>query len=71
MGGAVLIRALQLQHPLASAVALDPLMSERRSGNVTAQTFQVLALIDTAAHRRVQTKACPEILWFKSSMNQT
>ena len=54
MGGAVLIRALQLQHPLAGAVALDPLMSERRSGNVTAQTFQVLALIDTAS----RTAAC-------------
>ena len=33
--GAVLIRALQLQHHLASAVALDPLISERRAGNVT------------------------------------
>ncbi len=51
VGGAVLIRALELQHHLASVVAFDPLIGERRAGNVAAQAFELLALIDAAAHR--------------------
>ena len=57
MGGAVLIGALQLQHRLASTVALEPFVGNGRAGDIAAQLFECLALIGAATHRRVQAKA--------------
>ena len=45
---AVLIGALQLQHRLASTVALEPFVDNCRAGNVAAQLFERLALIGWA-----------------------
>ena len=54
MGGAVLIGALQLQHRLASTVALEPFVGNGRAGDIAAQLFERLALIGAATHPRVQ-----------------
>ena len=52
MGGAVFERALQLQHHLAGAVTLEPVVGDRRAGDIAAQVLQFLALIGAPAHRR-------------------
>ena len=51
--GAVLIRALQLQHHLAGAITLEPPIGNGRVGNVATQVFERFALIGAAAHRSV------------------
>ena len=43
-GGAVVPGALELQHDLARAIALEPLVGNRRAGDIAAQAFELLAL---------------------------
>ncbi|MEO5862396.1 MAG: hypothetical protein ABIQ03_08035 [Burkholderiales bacterium] len=57
MPSAVLIRALELQHDLASAVALEPFVGNGRAGNIPTQVFEFLALIGAAAHCGMQAEA--------------
>ena len=57
VGGAVSVGALQLQHDLASAVALEAFIGNGRARDVAAQVFELLALIGAAAHRRMQAEA--------------
>src|SRR3954452_2087428 len=56
MGGAVAPGALELQHDLASAVALEPLVGNRRAGDVAAQAFELLALMGVTAYCRMQAE---------------
>jgi hypothetical protein len=51
VGGAVLVGALQLQHHLAGAVKLEPLIGDRRTGDIAAQVLKLRALIGAAANR--------------------
>lgn len=44
MGGSVPVAALELQHDLAGAIALEPLIGNRGAGDVAAQAFELLAL---------------------------
>ena len=53
----VLIRALELQHDLAGAVALEPFVGNGRAGDIAAQVFEFLALIGAATHRGMQAEA--------------
>jgi hypothetical protein len=57
MGGAVAPGALELEHDLAGAIALEPLVGNRRAGDIAAQAFELLALMSATAHGGVQAKA--------------
>src|SRR3954466_13346554 len=57
MGGAVAPRALELQHDLAGTGALEPLVGNRRAGDVAAQAFELLALMGVTAYCRMQAEA--------------
>ena len=57
VGRAIPVGALQLQHHLPGAIALEPFISDCRARDVAAQVFEFFALISAAAHRRVQTEA--------------
>jgi hypothetical protein len=52
MGGAVAVGALELQHDLAGAIALEPFIGNR-GGNVAAQAFELLALVGATADCRM------------------
>ena len=54
MRGAVAPEALELQHDLAPAVALEPLVVNRQAGDVAAQAFEFLALMGVTAYCRMQ-----------------
>jgi hypothetical protein len=45
-GAAVFVGTLQLRHDLAGAVTLEPLIGDRRVGDIAAQVLKLLALID-------------------------
>ena len=47
MGGAIAPGAFELQHNLAGAIALEPLVGNSRAGDVAAQAFEMLALMGT------------------------
>ena len=53
VGGAVAVGAFELQHDLAGAVALEPLVGNRRAGDVAAQAFELLALMGATTDCRV------------------
>ena len=53
VGGAVAVGAFELQHDLAGAVALEPLVGNGGAGNVAAQAFELLALVGATAYCRV------------------
>ena len=64
MGGAVLVRTLQLQHDFAGGVKLEALIGNGRAGDVAASSsssryatpaFELLALISVTARPRM----CP------------
>src|SRR5919106_999065 len=57
MGGAVFVRTLQLQHNLAGAIALEPLVGDGRPGDVAAELLQFFTLIGAPARRRMEAKA--------------
>ena len=57
MGGAVVVRALELQHDLAGAIAFEPFVGNRGAGDIAAQAFEFLALTGATAHCRVQAQA--------------
>ena len=50
-------RAFELQHDIASAIALEPLNGDRRARDVAAQAFERLALMLPAAHPDMQAEA--------------
>ena len=50
MGGAVVPRALELQHDLARLIALEPFVGNGWAGNIAAQAFELLALMGATAH---------------------
>ena len=56
VGGAVAVGAFELQHDLAGAVALEPLVGNGGAGNVAAQAFELLALVGATAYCRVYAK---------------
>jgi hypothetical protein len=53
-GGAVAVGALKSQYHIASAVTLEPLVGDRRAGDVTAQPFELVTLVGVAS----RTAAC-------------
>jgi hypothetical protein len=57
MGGAVFVRTLQLQHDLAGAVTLEPIIGDRRAGDIAAELLEFGTLIGAPAHRRMKAKA--------------
>src|SRR4051812_30021025 len=57
MRGAVPPGALELQHELACAIALETLVGNRRAGDVAAQAFELLALMGVTAYCRMQAEA--------------
>src|SRR3954447_21934171 len=56
MRGAVAPRALELQHELACAIALEPLIGNGRAGDIAAQAFELLALMGVTAYCRMQAE---------------
>ena len=54
---AVAPRAFELQHDIASAIALQPLNGDRGARDVAAQAFEFLALMRPAAHPGMLTPA--------------
>jgi len=57
MGGAVAPGALELEHDLACAIALEPLVGNGRAGDIAAQAFELLALMGVTAYCRMQAEA--------------
>ena len=53
LGGAVFVRALQLQHHKACAVTFEPFVGNRRARDIAAQVFEGFALLGAATHLRV------------------
>src|SRR4051812_37449683 len=45
MGDAIAPGTLELQHELACAIALEPLIGNGRAGDIAAQAFELLALM--------------------------
>src|SRR3954467_15997941 len=56
MGGAVAPGALELQHDLACAIALEPLVGNGRAGDIAAQAFELLALMGVTAYCGMQAE---------------
>ena len=56
MGGAVAPGALELEHDLAGAIALEPLVGNGRTGDISAQAFELLALMSATAYCRMQAE---------------
>jgi len=54
--GAVAPEALELQHDVTRRIFLDPLVGDRRAGDVPAQPFERLALMLPAAHHGMQAE---------------
>lgn len=50
MGRAISIKRLQCEHHLPGTVARQPLVAKRPAGDVAAQGFELVALIDSATH---------------------
>ncbi len=57
VGGAILIRAFQLQYNVTGAVGFEPFIGDGRAGDVAAQLLELVALIHGAAHRGVEAEA--------------
>ena len=57
MGGAVAPEALEPEHDLAHWIALEPLVGNRRAGDIAAQPFEFLALVGATAHCRMQASS--------------
>ena len=55
--GAVAPRALELQHDVPGAIALEPFVRDRGTRDGAAQAFEFLALRRAAAHPGVQAEA--------------
>jgi len=55
--GAVAPRALELQHNIKRAIAVEPLVGDRRARDVATKAFELLALMSATTHRGVQAKA--------------
>ena len=56
-GGAVVVRAFELQHDLTGTVEYQPFIGEGRAGDVAAEVLELVALIDGEPHFGVQAKA--------------
>src|SRR5689334_7462729 len=56
MRGAVAPGALELEHDLAGWIAFEPLVGNRRAGDVAAQAFELLALMGVTAYCRMQAE---------------
>src|SRR3954468_18968405 len=56
MGGAVAPGTFELEHDLACAIALEPLIGNGRAGDVAAQAFELLALMGVTAYCRMQAE---------------
>src|SRR3954466_4109310 len=57
MGGAVAPGTFELEHDLACAIALEPLIGNGRAGDIAAQAFELLALMGVTAYCRMQAEA--------------
>ena len=57
MGGPISVPALELQHDIARAVTFESFIGHRRARDVTAQAFELFALMGDAAHVGMQAKA--------------
>ena len=53
VGGAVPVGAFELQHDLAGAIALEPLVGDGGAGDVAAQAFELLALMGATTDCRM------------------
>ncbi len=51
VGGTVALGAVQLQHELADAIALEPIVGNGWAGDVAAHTFEFLVLMGATAQR--------------------
>ena len=49
--------ALELQRDITRAIALESFVGDRRTGDVPAQAFELLALMRAAAHPGMQAEA--------------
>ena len=58
MGGTVFVRTLQLQHDIAGAATLEPLIGDRRTGDIAARVLKLFVLIGAPAYRRMRLKPC-------------
>ena len=57
MGGTVVVRTFELQHDITGTTAFEAFVGNRWTGNVSAQVFELVALIDGATHFGMQAKA--------------
>ena len=55
--GALAPRALELQHDITSAIALEPFVGDRGTRDVAAQAFEFLTLMRATAHPGMQAEA--------------
>jgi len=56
MGGAVLVRAFELQHDINGAAKFESFVGNSGAGDVAAQLFEFVALIHGAAHLGVEAE---------------
>ena len=57
MGGAVVVGAFELQHDITGTTAFEAFVGNGWTGNVSAQVFELVALIDGATHFGMQAEA--------------
>src|SRR5262249_36629631 len=58
MGGAVVVRTLQLQHDLAGTITLEPFVDDGRPGDIAAELLQFFTLIGRGGGRAWRLKPC-------------
>src|SRR5205809_6854839 len=56
IGGAVAPGTFELEHDLACAIALEPLIGNGRAGDIAAQALELLALMGVTAYCRMQAE---------------
>ncbi len=56
VGGAILIRAFELQHNITGAVEFEPFIGDGRAGDIAAQLLELVTLTSGAAHRGVKAE---------------
>ena len=65
VGGAILIRAFQLQYNVTGAVEFEPFIGDGGACNIAAQLLEFVTLIHGAAHRGVEAEPLlvDTVLW--------
>ncbi len=57
MGNPVMVGAFELQHVLTGTIALKPLVSNGRAGDVPTKVFELMTLVDGEPHVSMRTQS--------------